>query len=223
MKRNTRTTLSVLSSFLVFLLFFSVNTSAQSTSDSVSVFLTAADARLREGNSEASLVYIRKIFDSGKPVPPEAYLIYGIIQLDQGDFVRARETFRKLQEHSLADSSLKMEARALFDTASAYICPGCNNTGVRHVEKDCISCRGTGKKDRVCSYCKGATPVCLSCNGKGVVKDAMSFGGRFVKCSKCKGSGIGTCPRCEGSHVEYYFCTVCQGKGKISTTESCSH
>lgn len=124
---------------------------------------------------------------------------------------------------------------ALLVSSGAYaeaqgetvVCPNHN----RNVE--CTACHWTGtykyQHTSSCLWCNGGTQTCYQCKGSGVSGRSKCFicnGAKKIKCSSCKGSGMGKtrteervfCPDCSKRNI---VCDVCWGMdGKPITTQN---
>ncbi|MBQ3896154.1 MAG: hypothetical protein II734_03515 [Paludibacteraceae bacterium] len=109
-------------------------------------------------------------------------------------------------------------------------CAFCGGNGYRECdfclgkkEVRCNMCQGSG--EIVCAHCRGRGGVqikdewreCQYCDGKGTPQCETCKGTGMKVCWKCEGAGEYVCNQCNGSKVNMWSCTHCNGTGYVKT------
>jgi DnaJ-class molecular chaperone len=190
--------------------------------------MNQATAAMATGEYEKANELFRQIIQSNVPIPSEmpyffAETLYQLKQYDNSrNFLNKYLDLNGFKgEHYQQAKDLEKKLEEPLREIAA--CQFCDKKGYRLLT--CTTCSGDKQVEQDCTLCKAQGIVgCSRCGGKGIVTKKNVFNIlEYYGCERCSGTGRLTCPRCEGTHLEFSECRTCSGTGHLESEQLCDH
>lgn len=203
-------------------------TSTGNSKKNVVILLDKAKEEMAAGNYAAANQSFRKMLEMNTVLPTEmcylfAKTLYHLKQFDNS--LRFAEKYESLAGVGGEYYKETVQLKQLLTNEIKVIrdCRYCDKQG--YVLQECHYCEGAGISSQICPKCYGHKEhKCSICGGEGVVIRKNHFGqSNYQTCTSCNGKGVQECLKCQGNGVLTQNCQYCNGTGKISTNELCSH
>jgi DnaJ-class molecular chaperone len=190
--------------------------------------MSNAIQEMERGDFEKANSFFRQIIESNLPIPQEMPYFFAETLFELGQYDNSSNFLKKYLEINgfrgdNYESAKQLEKRLEQPLQEILTCQLCDRRGYRY--EVCETCSGQKRLSQSCNFCRARGIVgCNSCKGSGLVTRRNIFNiTEYYECERCSGQGKITCPRCEGTHVEFSDCRTCAGSGRTLTESLCDH
>jgi hypothetical protein len=180
-----------------------------------------------EEYEQANLTF-RRILTLNQPIPSEFCYYFAKSLFHTGQYRNSKSFIGKYYELAGQGGEMASEVQQLEEQVDGQLvlinqCDLCDENGYRL--EPCTTCNSTGRHLSVCPTCKGkGKTVCDLCGGGGVLIRRNVFNNNeYHTCTRCDGSGVAACRRCEGAKEVSTVCPDCRGVGNIPSGGTCNH
>jgi hypothetical protein len=210
------------------LIFFSASLAQSQSQGQLNDLMKRGKELVQNEEYEQANMTFKRILTLNQSIPSEFCYYFAKSLFHTAQYHNSKNFINKYYELSGQGGEFSAEIKqleTLIDDELSRIgnCDLCDDNG--HRLETCDHCDASGTVMKVCPTCKGkGNMICDLCGGGGVLIRRNVFNANeYQTCSKCEGSGIIKCVRCEGAKEISVVCPECKGMGDTPSGGMCNH